>query len=35
MVDEERVTGVDPSVIHVLAMYEVVNGRIARVRFMK
>jgi len=34
-VDEERVTGFDPSVVHVLAMYEVVNGRIARVRFMK
>ena len=35
VVDEERVTGFDPSVVHVLAMYEVVNGRIARVRFMK
>ena len=35
VVDEERVTGFEPSVVHVLAMYEVVNGRIARVRFMK
>ncbi|HZW88800.1 MAG TPA: amidohydrolase family protein, partial [Myxococcaceae bacterium] len=35
VVDEERVTGLDPPVIHALATYEMVNGRIGRVRFMK
>lgn len=35
VVDEEQVTGLEPQVIHALAMYEAVNGRIARVRFMK
>jgi imidazolonepropionase-like amidohydrolase len=34
VVDEERVTGAGDSPIHGLAIYEVVNGRIARVRFM-
>ncbi len=35
VVDEERVTGRADAPIHALAMYEVVNGRIARVRFMR
>ena len=35
VVDEERVTGRKDSPIHALAMYEAVNGRIARVRFMR
>ena len=34
VVDEEQITGTDAP-IHGLATYEVVNGRIARVRFMK
>lgn len=35
VIDEERVTGRGPSPIHAAAIYEIKDGRIARVRFLR
>jgi hypothetical protein len=35
VIDEERVTGRGPEPIHAAAIYEIKDGRIARVRFLR